>query len=643
MSVETKQETYSFQTEVNQLLQLMIHSLYSNKEIFLRELISNASDAIDKLRFEALSNDGLYAGDSDLKVRVSFDAEAKTITVEDNGIGMTREEVIDNLGTIARSGTKEFIASLTGDQAKDAHLIGQFGVGFYSSFIVSQKVDVLTRRAGAKAEDAVLWSSTGNGEYNLADTTKSSRGTSIVLHLKDDEQELLDHWRLRSIITKYSDHIAVPVVMDKVEQAESNTDKEGEDSSKEVEASKVVEETINRAKALWTLAKSNISEEEYHELYKHVSHDFESPLCYAHNKVEGSLEYISLLYIPARAPFDLWNRDNQHGLKLYVQRVFIMDEAEQFLPQYLRFAKGIIDSNDLPLNISREILQNNKTIDKMRVALTKRILGMLEDLAKTDAEKYATFWSQFGQVLKEGPAEDITHRDRISALLRFATTHDDRSIQAHSFADYVQRMHEGQDAIYYVTADTFDAAKNSPHLEVFRKKGIEVLLLNDRVDEWLVSHLSEFDGKKLCSVAKGDLDLGELEDKESKAEQEKASTTFESVIKQMKEVLADQVKDVRVTLRLTQSPSCVVVDENEMGAHMQRLMQAAGQNVGASKPILEINPEHALIQKLSQLQDDDLFAQWSHLLLEQALLAEGGQIDNPAAFVQRINRLLEAQ
>ncbi|MFN3234941.1 MAG: molecular chaperone HtpG [Gammaproteobacteria bacterium] len=621
MTVVEQAETLNFQTEVKQLLHLMIHSLYSNKEIFLRELVSNASDAADKLRFEALSDNALFEGDDQLKIRVSFDKDKKTITISDNGIGMNRHEIIENLGTIARSGTREFLAKMTSEQTKDSHMIGQFGVGFYSSFIVAKQVEVFSRRAGLNPEHGVYWSSAGEGEYQLKNIEKQTRGTDIVLHLRDDEEEFLDDLRLRNIVRKYSDHIAIPIVMEKIEA------KEDEDK----------EETVNRAKALWTMPKSKIKDEEYTELYKHISHDFEDPLTWGHNKVEGNLQYTSLLYLPKRAPFDLWNREHKHGLKLYVQRVFILDDAEQFLPMYLRFVKGVVDTSDLPLNISRELLQNNRVIDKMHAALTKRVLSMLEELAEKDVEKYYAFWDAFGQVLKEGPAEDFGNRDRIAKLLRFATTHDDKRDQRVSFDDYIKRMQPKQEHIYYITADSFEAAKNSPHLEVFRKKGIEVLILSDRVDEWLVAHLAEFDGKKLQSVAKGDLDLGELEEEK---DQKAAEEDFKSVVEQMKEVLGESVKEVRVTSRLTDSPSCIVVDEDEMGTHMQRLMQAAGQQMMASKPIFEINPEHRLVAHLKSEQDDERFAEWTRVLFDQAVLAEGGQLQNPASFVKRVNALL---
>ncbi len=635
MSFSAQPETRGFQTEVKQLLQLMINSLYSNKEIFLRELISNASDAIDKLRYEALSDNTLLESDPNLAIYLSFDKAAKTITIRDNGIGMTRDEVVQNLGTIAHSGTKEFLSKMTGDKAKDNQLIGQFGVGFYSAFIVADRVEVFTRRAGVAQEHGVHWTSDASSEYTIENIQQAHRGTSIVLHLKEDASEFLENYRLRGIITKYSDHIALPIMMEK--QAVP-ADK---DNAEEANATATPEfEVVNQAKALWTLEKSKIKDEDYKALYKHISHDFEDPLAWAHNKVEGSMEYINLLYIPARAPFDLWNRDGQRGLKLYVQRVFIMDDAEQFLPMYLRFIKGVIDTKDLPLNISREILQNDRVTDKLRGALVKRVLSLLEELAEKDAEKYAKFWQAFGSVLKEGPGEDFANKERIAKLFRFATTHNDTNAQTVTLADYIGRMKEGQDKIYYVTAESFEAAKNSPALEVFRQKGIEVLLLSDRVDEWWVSHMTEFEGKKFQSVAKGDLDLGNMDDEETKEEKKKESDEFESVLKQMKEVLGEKIKEARISHRLTSSPSCVVADENDMGIHMQRIMQAAGQNFGMSKPIFEINPKHPLILSIKTESDDERFAEWTKLLFEQAVLAEGGHLDNPAEFVQRMNKLL---
>lgn len=620
MTDTVAKETLGFQTEVTQLLHLMIHALYSNKEIFLRELISNASDAADKLRFSALSHPHLLAQDSELLVHVDFDKEARTITIKDNGIGMSRQDVIEHLGTIAKSGTREFLASLTGDQAKDAKLIGQFGVGFYSSFIVADKVTVKTRRADLSADEGVCWESKGEGEYTIETINKTDRGTEITLHLKKDEDEFLDDWRLRHVITKYSDHITLPVMMKKPDTTEY--------------------ETVNRATALWTLPKTDITDTEYNEFYKHIAHDFEDPLVWSHNRVEGKQEYTSLLYIPSRAPFNLWTREKQHGLKLYVRRVFIMDDAEQFMPNYLRFIRGVIDSNDLPLNISREILQHNKLVDAMRAAMTKKVLSVLEKLAQEDSTKYATFWSQFGQAMKEGPIEDHTNREMIAKLLRFASTHHDTDTQDVSLEDYISRMKSGQDKIYYITADTFTAAKNSPHLEIFRNKGIEVLLLSDKVDEWLVGHLTEFQGKILQSVAKGNLDLGDLEDEKTKQEQEKTSDEFTSVLKHIKELLGDKIKDARITHRLTTSPACLVVDEEDINAHMQRILKAAGQHLPASKPIFELNPTHPIVVKLKEEQDDQRFAEWTEILFDQAVLAEGGQLENPAHFVQRLNGLL---
>lgn len=639
MSFAAQPETRGFQTEVKQLLQLMINSLYSNKEIFLRELISNASDANDKLSYLSLSDSALLENDPNLAIYVTFDKAAKTITIRDNGVGMTRDEVIQNLGTIAHSGTKEFLSKMTGDKAKDNQLIGQFGVGFYSAFIVADRVEVFTRKAGMTIENGVHWTSDASSEYTIENIEHAQRGTTIVLHLKEEASEFLDRYRLKSIITKYSDHIALPIMMEK-EVIESKDDKEKETKDKQGKSATPEFEVVNQAKALWTLEKSKIKDEDYQQLYKHISHDFENPLAWAHNKVEGSMEYINLLYIPARAPFDLWNRDGQRGLKLYVQRVFIMDDAEQFLPMYLRFIKGVIDTKDLPLNVSREILQNDRVTDKLRGALVKRVLSLLEELAEKEPEKYAKFWTAFGSVLKEGPGEDFANKERIVKLFRFATTHTDSNAQAVTLADYIARMKPGQDKIYYVTAESFEAAKNSPALEVFRQKGIEVLLLSDRVDEWWLGHATEFEGKKFQSVAKGDLDLGALDDQETKEEKKKETDEFESVLKQMKEVLGDKVKEVRISHRLTSSPSCVVADDNDMGIHMQRIMQAAGQDFGMSKPIFEINPKHQLISNIKTEADDDRFAEWTKLLFEQAVLAEGGHLDNPAEFVQRMNKLL---
>ncbi len=628
MTIEAHKETLGFQAEVQQLLQLMIHSLYSNKEIFLRELVSNASDACDKLRFEALSDDALWEGDNELKIRVSFDKAARTITLSDNGIGMSRQEVIDNIGTIAKSGTRQFFESLTGDQAKDAHLIGQFGVGFYSAFIIADKVTLTTRRAGLGAEHGVRWESGGSGDYTLETVEKAGRGTEVTLHLREGEDEFLDGWRLRSIIRKYSDHITLPIVMEKERHGE-------EDEKQEAE-----EETVNQASALWARSKSEVSEEEYKEFYKHVAHDFEDPLLWSHNRVEGKLEYTSLLYVPQRAPFDLWDRERRHGIKLYVRRVFIMEDAEQLMPAYLRFVRGVIDSNDLPLNVSREILQHNKVIDAMRGGSVKKVLGMLEDLAKKDAEGYQKFWNEFGRVLKEGPGEDFANREQIGKLLRFSSTHTDSSDQTVSLADYIGRMKEGQEAIYYITADSFAAAKNSPHLEIFRKKGIEVLLLADRVDEWLMSSFTEFEGKPLKSVTKGELDLGRLEDEEEKKAQEQVADDFRELLAKVQETLGDKVKEVRLTHRLTASPACLVAGEHDMSANLERILKSVGQKVGGSKPILELNPEHPLVLRLKAEGGGERFGDWASILFDQALLAEGGQLDDPAAFVQRLNQLL---
>ncbi|MFY1026836.1 molecular chaperone HtpG [Actinobacillus seminis] len=621
------QETRGFQSEVKQLLQLMIHSLYSNKEIFLRELISNASDAADKLRFKALSQPELYEGDGDLKVRIQFDADKGTLTISDNGIGMTREQAIDHLGTIAKSGTKEFLTALGQDQAKDSQLIGQFGVGFYSAFIVADKVSVKTRAAGESAEHGVLWESAGEGEYSVADIEKKERGTEITLHLREDEKEFLNEWRLRDIISKYSDHIGLPV--------EILTKEYGEDGKE----SGVKWEKINKAQALWTRAKGEISDEEYQEFYKHLSHDFADPLLWAHNKVEGNQEYTSLLYVPAKAPWDLFNREHKHGLKLYVQRVFIMDDAEQFMPNYLRFMRGLIDSNDLPLNVSREILQDNKVTAALRKALTKRSLQMLEKLAKDDKEKYAQFWREFGLVLKEGPAEDFANKESIAKLLRFASTHNDSSEQSVSLEDYVSRMKEGQKAIYYITADSYVAAKNSPHLELFNKKGIEVLLLSDRIDEWMLSYLTEFDGKALQTISKADLDLGDLADKEE-SEQKAQDEAFGSFIERVKTLLGERVKEVRLTHRLTDTPAVVSTDNDQMTTQMAKLFAAAGQAVPEVKYTFELNPEHALVKKVADIADEEQFADWMELLLEQAMLAERGALENPMAFIKRVNRLL---
>ena len=621
------QETRGFQSEVKQLLQLMIHSLYSNKEIFLRELISNASDAADKLRFKALSNPALYEGDGDLRVRISFDADKGIITISDNGIGMTREQVIDHLGTIAKSGTKEFLTALGQDQAKNSQLIGQFGVGFYSAFIVADKVTVKTRVAGEEADKAVLWESAGEGEYSVADIEKKSRGTDVILHLREDEKEFLNEWRLREIIGKYSDHIGLPV-----EMLTKEYDDEGKECGEKWEK-------INKSDALWTRSKNDVSDEEYKEFYKHLSHDFADPVTWAHNKVEGNQAYTSLLYVPAKAPWDLFNREHKHGLKLYVQRVFIMDDAEQFMPNYLRFMRGLIDSNDLPLNVSREILQDNKITAALRKALTKRSLQMLEKLAKDDAEKYLQFWKEFGLVLKEGPAEDFANKETIAKLLRFASTHNDSSEQTISLEDYISRMKEGQKAIYYITADSYVAAKNSPHLELFNKKGIEVLLLSDRIDEWMLSYLTEFDGKQLQSITKADLDLGDLADKESET-QKQQDEAFGSFIERVKNLLGERVKTVRLTHNLTDTPAVVSTDNDQMTTQMAKLFAAAGQPVPDVKYTFELNPEHHLVKKVADITDETEFADWVELLLEQAMLAERGSLENPAAFIKRINKLL---
>ena len=621
------QETRGFQSEVKQLLQLMIHSLYSNKEIFLRELISNASDAADKLRFKALSNPALYEGDGDLRVRVSFDADKGTITISDNGIGMTREQVIDHLGTIAKSGTKEFLTALGQDQAKNSQLIGQFGVGFYSAFIVADKVTVKTRAAGEATDKGVLWESAGEGEYSVADIEKKSRGTDVILHLREDEKEFLNEWRLREIIGKYSDHIGLPVEM---------LTKEYDDEDKECGEKW---EKINKSDALWTRSKNDVSDEEYKEFYKHLSHDFAEPVAWAHNKVEGNQAYTSLLYVPAKAPWDLFNREHKHGLKLYVQRVFIMDDAEQFMPNYLRFMRGLIDSNDLPLNVSREILQDNKITAALRKALTKRSLQILEKLAKDDAEKYLQFWKEFGLVLKEGPAEDFANKETIAKLLRFASTHNDSSEQTVSLEDYISRMKEGQKAIYYITADSYVAAKNSPHLELFNKKGIEVLLLSDRIDEWMLSYLTEFDGKQLQSITKADLDLGDLADKESET-QKQQDEAFGSFIERVKNLLGERVKTVRLTHNLTDTPAVVSTDNDQMTTQMAKLFAAAGQPVPEVKYTFELNPEHHLVKKVADIADETEFADWVELLLEQAMLAERGSLENPSVFIKRINKLL---
>ena len=628
-NIEANKETLGFQTEVKQLLHLMIHSLYSNKEIFLRELISNASDAEDKLRFEALSNDALYENDGDLKIRLSFDEEAKTVTITDNGIGMSRDEVIAHLGTIAKSGTADFMKNLTGDSQKDSQLIGQFGVGFYSAFIVAKKVEVFTRKAGLDKSEGVLWSSEGEGEFEIASVEREARGTEIVLHLKDDEAEFANGWRLRSLVKKYSDHIAFPVIMksEPAPAAEGEEQKEPED------------EAVNEATALWTLSKSEVKDEEYKSFYKHISHDFQDPMTWSHNRVEGKLDYTSLLYIPAKAPFDLYNREVPRGLKLYVQRVFIMDEAEQFLPLYLRFVKGIVDTRDLSLNVSREILQSDKVVESMKSALTKRILDMLSKMAKNDAENYQKFWGEFGDVMKEGLGEDFSNKEKLAKLLRFASTHGD-STQNVSLDDYVSRMKESQEKIYYISAESHGAGTSSPHMEIFRKKGIEVLVLSDRIDGWMISHLNEFDGKHMQDITKGELDLGDIDAEEDKKQQEEASKTYENLINQIKELLKDKVEDVRITNRLTDSPACLVAGAHDMDAQMKKIMEAAGQVVPETKPSFEINPEHPLVKQLNDEQNDDRFNDLTYVLFDQAALASGEQLKEPGAFVSRLNKLL---
>ena len=627
MTTAANSETRGFETEVNQLLDLMIHSLYSNKEIFLRELISNASDACDRLRFSAISDAALYEDDIELKIKVGYDKEARTITISDNGIGMTRDEVIEHIGTIAKSGTRSFLDAMTGDEKKDARLIGQFGVGFYSSFIVAEEVILRTRRAGVPAEEGVEWISQGKGEYRISSFEKPTRGTEIVLKLRDGEDEFLNDWKLRSIITSYSDHIDFPVVMDRTVE----TGEEGGETA-------VEEETVNQASALWTRPRNEISDDEYREFYKHVAHDFDEPLDWNHSRVEGTNEYTTLFYIPSRAPFDLYDRETRHGIKLYVQRVFIMEDTEKLLPRYLRFVRGLIDSSDLPLNVSREILQGSKLIDNIRSGATKKVLGMLEKIARNDPEKYRKFWKEFGKVLKEGPAEDFANREKIAKLLRFASTHNADGEQNVSLDDYIGRMHEGQDKIYYIAADSHSAAKNSPHLEIFRKKGIEVLLLSDRVDEWLTAHLMEYEGKKLQSVAKGELDLGD--DEESEKELEKKSKAAEKLIERMKKALEDRAEDVRVTNRLTDSPACIVLNEQDMAMHMQRILKEAGHDLPSSKPILEINPDHPIVRKLESEKSKKKFADWYSILFDQAVLAEGGQLEDPAGFVAKLNKML---
>ncbi len=629
MTVDAHKETLGFQTEVKQLLHLMIHSMYSNKEIFLRELISNASDAADKLRFEAIAAPALLEDQPDLRIRISADSAANTLTIEDNGIGMSRQEVIDHLGTIAKSGTAAFMQQLTGDQKKDSQLIGQFGVGFYSAFIVADKVEVFTRRAGLAAEEGVHWESAGEGEFSIANIEKPERGTRIVLHLKAAEKEFADGFRLRNVITKYSDHISLPIELPKQHFGDEK------DAPAELEW-----ESVNRASALWTRPRTEVSDDEYKAFYKHVAHDFEDPLSWSHNKVEGKLEYTSLLYVPGRAPFDLYQREAPRGLKLYVQRVFIMDDAEQFLPLYLRFIKGVVDSNDLSLNVSREILQKDPAIDSMKSALTKRVLDMLEKMAKKEPEQYATFWKAFGSVMKEGPAEDFANREKIAGLLRFASTNQSDDSEVVSLDTYIERMVEGQDKIYYLTGERYAQVKNSPHLEIFRKKGIEVLLLTDRIDEWLMSHLNEYKGKQFVDVARGDLDLGKLEAEEDKQEQEKAAQEKADLVKRIQEVLKDDLQEVRVSHRLTDSPAVLVINEDDMGLQMRRILEATGQKAPDSKPILEINPSHPLLDRLDAEQDEERFADLSRILFDQAALAAGESLNDPAAYVRRLNALL---
>ena len=629
MTVEAHKETLAFQAEVSQVLNLVIRSLYSTKEIFLRELISNASDAAEKLRFEALTDEALFEDDPELKIRVTVDKEQGTLTISDNGIGMGRQEVIETIGSIASSGTRRFFESMSGDQAKDSELIGQFGVGFYSAFIVADRVTLLTRRAGLGAEHGVCWESRGTGDYTIENLDKPGRGTDVILHLREDEQEFLESYRLRSVIAKFSDHITMPVEMEK------------EFYGKEEEKPEVAEfERVNKGTALWMRNRAEIKEEEYHDFYKHVAHDFEEPLTYIHNRVEGNNEYTALLFIPQRAPFDLWDRDQKHGVKLFVRRVFIMDEAEKLMPHYLRFIKGVVDADDLPLNVSREILQHNRKIDTIRQANVKRVLGALEKMAEEDKEKYQKFWDQFGKVMKEGPGEDHANRERIAGLLRFVSTHCEKDEQSVSLADYVSRMKEGQEKIYYITADSPAAARYSPHLELLKKKGIEVLLLSDRVDEWLVTGLHEFDGKSLQSVAKGELDLGELEDEAEKKQGEKEAEEHKDLLQRMQETLGEAVKEVRVSHRLTDSPACLVVEEHDMSANLARVLKSVGQEAPQTKPILEINIVHPLLERLEQEADGARFEELARVLFDQAQLAEGGQLDDPAAFVRRLNSLM---
>jgi len=629
---KNQSEKMEFKAEVKQLLHLMIHSLYSNKEIVLRELISNASDAADKLRFEALADGSLYEDDSELNIRVAFDKKARTVTISDNGIGMSREEVVNNIGTIAKSGTKDFMTALSGDQVKDANLIGQFGVGFYSAFIIADKVTLVTRRAGSK--EAVKWESAGEGDFTLDTVEKASRGTDVILHLRKEEDEFLNDWKLKSIVRKYSDHITLPILMKKSEW------KDGEDGAGGEMVTTDEDETVNQASALWARGKKDITEEEYQEFYKHLAHDMENPLTYTHNRVEGNQEYISLLYVPAKAPFDLYDRDRSNGIKLYVKRVFIMEDAEKLMPQYLRFIRGVIDSADLPLNVSRELLQDSRDVDVIKKGSVNKVLGLLEDLAKNKPEEYAKFWTEFGRVMKEGPGEDFTNKDKIAALLRFASTHNDTETQDVGFADYIARMKEGQEAIYYITADSFAAAQHSPHLEIFRKKGIEVLLMSDKVDEWMLGGLSEFDGKKLQSIAKGDLDLGQLEDESEKEAQKKVEEESKDLIERIQKALGDDVKEVRVTHRLTDSPACLVAGEHDLSGNLARMLKAAGQNAPDAKPVLEVNPAHRLVEKLKVEKDETKFNDYTRVLFDQALLAEGGQLNDPASFVRRVNALL---
>ncbi len=626
MSVKANQETLGFQTEVKQLLDLMIHSLYSNREIFLRELISNASDAEDKLRFEALKDDSLYEKDTDLKIKIDFNKEQKIITILDNGIGMSREEIIENLGTIAKSGTKQFFDSLTGDQTKDSQLIGQFGVGFYSCFIVAKKVEVITRRAGENRANGVRWISEGENDYTIETVDRPKRGTKVILYLRDDADMFLDGFKLRSIITKYSDHISFPIVMDEEDDIDNKKEKSGE-------------ETVNSATALWARNKKEIKDEEYNEFYKHISHDYDDPITHIHNKVEGRHEYTSLLYIPSRAPFDLWDKEQQHGVKLYVRRIFIMDDAKQILPSWLRFIRGVIDSNDLPLNVSREILQQNKIVDSIRLGCTKKIMSLLKAMTKKN-EEYQKFWNIFGKVLKEGVVDNSDFKGDLSQLFRFSSTHEDTDEQKVSLKDYVGRMQEGQNSIYYVIADSYVTAKGSPHIEIFKKKGIEVLLLSEPIDEWVTTHLSEYEGKTLQSANKGELDLGDIQSETEKKKKKKNSEVHNDLIERIKNVVNDKVKDVRITERLTTSPACLVSDSNDMGRHLEQILKASGQNIPGSKPILEINPDHPIIKKISSEKDDDLFSDWSHILFDQALLSEGGQLADPVNFIKKLNSMI---